>query len=76
MDRDLLFLVGLFFLPLAFVALVAAWADRRWPWAALILVGIGGGLAGWAYLTHPGGGYDWQTLPDIAIETVARYWPR
>ena len=76
MDRDLLLLVGLVFLPLAFVALVSAWADRRRPWAALILLAIGLGLAGWAHLTHPGGGYDWRTLPHIAAQTVARYWPR
>jgi hypothetical protein len=76
MDRDLLFLVGLVFLPLAFVALVAAWADRRVPWAALILALAGLGLSGWAHLTHPDAGYEWQTLPDIAAETVARYWPR
>lgn len=76
MDRDVLFLIGLVFLPLAFVALVAAWADRRWPWAALILVAVGLGLAGWAHMTHPDGGYDWQTLPDVAMETIGRYWLR
>lgn len=76
MDRDLLFLVGLVMLPLAFVALVAAWADRRFPWAALILAGVGCGLAGWMTLTHPDGGYDWRLLPDLAAETLGRYWPR
>lgn len=76
MDRDMLFLIGVVFLPLAFVALVAAWADRRFPWAALILTLSGLGLSGWAHLTHPGEGYSWHTLPDMAAETVARYWPR
>ncbi|MCL4675200.1 MAG: hypothetical protein KJZ59_04050 [Pararhodobacter sp.] len=76
MDRDLLLLVGLIFLPLAFVALVSAWADRRRPWAALILLALGGGLVGWAHLTHPDGGYDWQALPQIAVETIGRYWQR
>lgn len=76
MDRDLLLLVGIIFLPLAFVALVSAWADRRRPWAALILAVIGGGLVAWAHLTHPGGGYDWQSLPDIAVQTIGRYWHR
>ena len=75
MDRDLLFLTGLVFLPLAFVALVSAWADRRFPWAALLLTVIGVGVAGWAYLTNPGG-YDWRTIPDLAVETLARYWRR
>lgn len=72
MDRDLLLLMGLAFLPLAFVALVSAWADRRRPWAALILAAMGLGMAGWAHLSHPDGGYDWRTIPDIAVETVAR----
>lgn len=76
MDRDLLFLVGLVFVPLACVALVSAWADRRRPWAALILVTLGVGLAAWAHLSHPGGGYTWVRVPDIAIETLGRYWPR
>mgnify|MGYP003644801766 FL=1 len=76
MDRDLLLLVGLIFLPLAFVALVSAWADRRMPWAALILLFLGLGLAGWAQFTHPAGGYDLRILPTIAAETVGRYWPR
>ncbi|GAB4266811.1 MAG: hypothetical protein Kow0013_16190 [Pararhodobacter sp.] len=76
MDRDLLLLVGLVFLPLAFVALVSAWADRRRPWAGLMLAALGLGVAGWAHLTNPAGPYDWRTLPQIATETVARYWPR
>ena len=75
MDRDLLFLTGLVFLPLAFVALVSAWADRRFPWAALLLIAIGACVSGWAYATHPGG-YDLRTLPDLALETLARYWRR
>ncbi len=74
MDRDLLFLIGLVFVPLAFVALVSAWADRRRPTAAVLLLVMGLGLAGWAYRTHPGGGYDWRLVPQMAIETVARYW--
>ncbi|PTX02194.1 hypothetical protein [Pararhodobacter aggregans] len=76
MDRDLLFLVGLVFLPLAFVALVSAWADRRRPWAALILVAVGLGVAAWASFTNPAGPYDWRLIPELAVETVGRYWQR
>ncbi|MCC6001017.1 MAG: hypothetical protein JJU19_09170 [Pararhodobacter sp.] len=72
MDRDLILLIGLCFLPLAFVALVSAWADRRRPWAALILGVMGGGMAGWAQFTHPQGGYALEDLPTIALETLAR----
>lgn len=72
MERDLLLLIGLAFLPLAFVALVSAWADRRRPWAAVILVLMGLGLAGYAQFTHPGGGYDWRTIPTLALETLGQ----
>ncbi len=72
MDLDLLLLIGLAFLPLAFVAVVSAWADRRRPWAALILLAMGLGMAGWAQFNHPAGGYDWRSIPDIAAETVGR----
>jgi hypothetical protein len=76
LDRDLLFLIGLAFLPLAFVALVSAWADRRAPWAALILAVLGAGLVAWAHLGHPAGGYDWRAVPDLLAETVGHYWRR
>lgn len=76
MDRDLFLLLGLVFLPLAFVALVSAWADRRRPWAALILAAMGLGLAGWAHMTNPNGGYDWREVPDLVIAVIGRYWPR
>jgi hypothetical protein len=72
MDRDLLLLIGLAFLPMALVALVAAWADRRRPTAGGILLAMGLGLAGYAQLTHPAGGYDWREIPMIAVETVGR----
>lgn len=72
MERDLLLLIGLAFLPLAFVAFVAAWADRRRPYAALILLAMGLGMAGYAQLTHPDGGYDWRALPMLALETLGR----
>jgi hypothetical protein len=72
MDRDLLLLIGLAFVPLALVAFVSAWADRRRPWAGLILLAMGLGMAGFAQITHPGGGYDWRAIPMLAIEVAGR----
>lgn len=72
MERDLLLLAGLAFLPLAFVAFVSAWADRRWPVPALILLALGLGMAGWAHLTHPDGGYQCEQIPEIALGLLAR----
>ncbi len=73
MDRDLVLLIGLVFVPLAFVALMAAWAERRWPIPGLILLAMAGGMIGWAQVTHPGGGYDWREVPVIALTTLSRF---
>ena len=72
MERDLLLLAGLAFLPLAFLAFISAWADRRWPVPGLILLAMGLGMAGWAHLTHPEGGYDPAEIPTIALELLGR----
>jgi len=72
MERDLLLLAGLVFLPMALLAFVSAWADRRWPVPGLILLALGLGMAGWAHLTHPDGGYQWHQIPDIALGMLAR----
>lgn len=72
MERDLILLTGLVFLPLAFVAFVSAWADRRRPVPGLILLGMGAGMAGWAHFTHPDGGYEWREVPDMALQMLAR----
>jgi len=72
MERDLILLTGLVFLPLAFVAFVSAWADRRRPVPGLILLVMGAGMAGWAHLSHPDGGYEWRELPDMALQMLAR----
>ncbi len=72
MERDLILLAGLAFLPLAFVAFVSAWADRRRPVPGLILLVMGLGMAGWAQFSHPAGGYEWGDVPDLALEMLAR----
>ncbi|KPQ06442.1 MAG: Protein of unknown function (DUF3028) [Rhodobacteraceae bacterium HLUCCA12] len=72
MLRDLMLLAGLAFLPLAFVAFVAAWADRRRPVPGLILLILGAGMVGWAHFNHPAGGYDWADVPDLALSVLAR----
>lgn len=76
MDLDILFLFGLIFLPLAFVAFVAAWADRRPPWAALIMLIIGFVLLAWAHLGHPDGGYTLSEVPDLLFDVMGRYSSR
>ena len=70
-ERDLVLILGLALLPLAVVALVAAWADRRFPLPGLILAGLGAAMAGGAALTHPTG-YVWSDVPLIALEYLAR----
>lgn len=72
MERDLLLLIGLVFLPLAFVAFMSAWADRRRPVPGLILLAMGCAMVGWAHFTHPGGGYEPADIPTIALEMLGR----
>lgn len=72
MERDLLLLIGLAFLPLALVAFVSAWADRRRPVPGVILLVMGIGMAGWAHLTHPEGGYEPAEIPATALEMLGR----
>lgn len=73
LDFDVLFLVGLVFVPLAFVAFVSAWADRRRPWAALILCAMALVLVGLAYFGNPEGNYSLANLPDLFFNVIARY---
>lgn len=71
MERDLVLILGLVFLPLAMVSLVAAWADRRFPLPGLILLAMGLAMVAWAQVTHPTG-YDWRDVPVLALEIIAR----
>ena len=72
MERDLILLAGLAFLPLAFVGFVSAWADRRRPVPGLIMLALGLGMAGGAQVTHPGGGYAGADVPQMALTVLAR----
>ena len=74
MDRDLLLLAGLICIPLAVVSLVSAWADQRRPYVGLGVLLAGTGVAAFAHLTHPGGGYTLSGLPEVLLETLARMW--
>ena len=74
MERDLLLLIGLAFVPLAFLAFISAWADRRRPVPGLILLALGAGMAGWAHLTHPEGGYTLAEIPTLALQVLGRFW--
>lgn len=74
MDRDLLLLAGVICVPLAVVSLVSAWADQRRPVVGLVVLAAGLGVAGWAHLTHPQGGYTLAGLPNVLLETLARLW--
>lgn len=72
MERDLILLAGLAFLPLAFVAFVSAWADRRRPVPGVILLVLGLSMVVWAHFTHPDGGYQWDMVPEMALQILAR----
>lgn len=74
MDNDLFYLIGVGFIPLAFVAFVAAWADRRRPWAGLILLVLALGLIIAMRILNGDGAYGLSELPDLFMTTARRYW--
>lgn len=74
MDYDLFYLIGVGFIPLAFVAFVAAWADRRRPWAAGILLVLALGLIISMRILNADGAYGLADLPELFMSTARRYW--
>jgi hypothetical protein len=74
MGYGLLFLMGVYLLPLAFVSGVGAWADGRRPVVALGLAGAGLALALIASVLSPDGWYGPRDVPYLTTEFVALVW--
>jgi uncharacterized membrane-anchored protein len=54
MDHDLIIVLGMLGLVLGIPAFMAAFADQRRPWLALLLVASGGGAVAYVILSNPG----------------------
>lgn len=74
MDTDLIIVSGLAVLMLSIPSAVAAFAERRTPWAALVVVIIGAAILGYGWQNHP----EPMTLaevPHVIIRIIARVIP-
>jgi hypothetical protein len=74
MTTGILFLLGVYMIPLAFVSGVGAWADGRRPVVAAALAACGLGLATLASVLRPEGAYGLRDIPLLTIELVAQVW--
>ncbi|MCA0921334.1 hypothetical protein [Pseudooceanicola nanhaiensis] len=70
-DTDLVVVTGVILLMLAIPSLVAAYADRRAPRAAVFVLMIGAALLGWAFSTAPTD-YDLAEIPNAFIRVTGR----
>ncbi|MGI3169404.1 hypothetical protein ACRARG_09650 [Pseudooceanicola sp. C21-150M6] len=74
MDFDLILTAGIVVLMLSIPSAIAAFADRRGPWIALIVIIIGAGIVGFAWMNHPEG-YEVADIPHAIIRVLARVIP-
>lgn len=72
MDFDLIFVMGITLLAFALPALVSAYADRRWPKMAGVMLVLGGGAIAYAAQENPGA-YSLATVGDTIITVIGRY---
>lgn len=71
LDRDLLLVIGLLLIVLAFPLLAGAWASGRRPRAAIVLLAVGLSLALMAEVTQPGG-YDLRGIEEAIFGVIGR----
>lgn len=74
MDSDLIMVAGLVLLMLSIPSAIAAYADRRRPWVATLVVLVGAGVLYYGWDNHP----ETMTLaevPHVIIRVIARVIP-
>lgn len=74
MDTGIIFLLGVYLVPLALVSAVSAWADGRRPYVALGLGLTGLGLAVTASVLRPDGSYGLRDIPELSVTVLVRLW--
>ena len=70
MDFNLIFVIGLALAAFAIPAAVTAYADRRWPKTAIVLLVLGCGSVYYAMRENPGA-YTFETADDVILGVVA-----
>lgn len=74
MDTGIIFLLGVYFVPLALVSAIAAWADGRRPYMALGLAAVAMGLVLLASALRTDGSYGLRDIPLLSVEYLVRIW--
>ncbi|EAQ03702.1 hypothetical protein OB2597_10681 [Pseudooceanicola batsensis HTCC2597] len=74
MDNDLILVAGLVVLMLAIPSAVSAFADRRPPWTALVVIILGAGVVAFAWQGHPAG-MTLAEVPQAIFRVLARVIP-
>lgn len=72
MDHAILFLFGVFLVPLALVSLVGAWAESRKPVVGLVLLVCAAGIFAGIAFHLPDGLYSFAEIPVLVVEFAAR----
>jgi uncharacterized membrane protein len=72
MDVDLIFVVGIALAAFAIPSFVSAYADRRWPIQAALMLLIGGGAVMFAMQENPES-YSVATIDDTILVVLGRY---
>ncbi len=67
-DQDIYLVIGLIVIAFSIPSLLGAWADRRRPLVALVVVAIGGGLVA---LALNGQSYTWEDVPAAFVRVLA-----
>ena len=72
MDSDLIFVVGLLLGAFAIPSFVSAYADKRWPWMALVMALAAGGAIYHVKGEDPDR-YTVAAVDNIVVEVLGRY---
>lgn len=72
MDFEIVFLLAIYLLPLAFVSLVGAWAANRKPWLAATLALWSAGMLVYVHVTRDDGLFAWRDIPELTVTMIAR----
>jgi hypothetical protein len=72
MDFDLIFVIGVALAAFAIPSFVSAYADRRWPKQAVLMLLIGAGAIAYAMQENPDT-YSVTTIDDTILVVLGRY---
>jgi len=74
MDTDLILVSGIAVLMLSIPSAVAAFAERRVPWTAMVVVIIGAAIVGYGWQNHPVE-MTLAEVPNVIFRVIARVIP-